>query len=126
MTLLSAFAFFALVLASLGIYGVISYSVGQRVREIGIRMALGASAGQVQRRVLYETLVLSGLGILLGTLGAAVLAGTMRSLLFGVQAADPVSFVSMVLVTAMIAVLAGFLPAVRAARVDPLTALRQD
>ena len=124
MSLLVAFAVFALVLAALGIFGVISYSVSQRTAEIGIRMALGASGARVRRRVLRETLTLAALGIVIGALGALVLGRAMSSLLFGVAAADPQSFFFMLASSVLIALVAGLLPAVRAARVDPATALR--
>lgn len=125
MTLLGGFAAFALVLAALGIYGVISYSVNQRAGEIAIRMALGASAQRLRLAVLRETLILAGVGILLGTLGALALGRIMRSLLFAIPPTDPVSYLAMLLAASAIALIAGSLPAARAGRVDPLSALRQ-
>jgi predicted permease len=122
--LLSGFASFALLLASLGIYAVISYSVGQRTQEIGIRMALGASPGVLQRSILWQTLVLAGIGLLLGTAASAWLTLGLKSLLFGVPPRDPVTFLGMLAVLIAVAGLAGFLPAQRAARVNPVAALR--
>jgi predicted permease len=122
--LLAGFALFAVALASLGIYGVISYSVGQRAQEIGIRMALGASAGRLQRRIVAQTLGLAAIGIAIGGAGAWALARAMSGLLFGVTAEDPATFGAMVVALTVVAALAGYLPARRAARADPMTALR--
>ena len=122
--LLGGFALFALVLASLGIYGVISYSVNQRTQEIGIRMALGASAGDLQTRILIETLGLAAIGMLLGGCASWALARTLSGLLFGVTPADPVTFLGMLLVLTTVAGIAGYLPARRASRIDPMVALR--
>ena len=122
--MLGSFAVFALVLASLGIYALISYSVGQRTQEIGIRMALGASARDVQRRIVGQTLVLAGVGMVIGLVAAWLLSRSMSGLLFGVTASDPVTFVAMVIVLLSVATIAGYLPARRASRIDPLVALR--
>jgi predicted permease len=122
--LLAGFACFALILASLGIYGVISYSVGQRAQEIGIRMALGASAGQLQRRIVMQTLGLAAIGMSIGAVGSWLLARAMGSLLYGVTAADPTTFVAMVALLTFVAAIAGYLPARRASRADPMLALR--
>jgi predicted permease len=122
--LLGAFALAALVLASIGIYGVVSYSVSQRTREIGIRMALGASAGQVRRHVMKHTLGLVSLGIGIGTAGALAAARLTASLLYQLDPADPLTFAATVLVLLSVAVSAGYLPARRASRVDPMAALR--
>jgi predicted permease len=122
--MLGGFAVFALVLASLGIYALISYSVSQRTQEIGIRMALGASAGDVQSRIVMQTLRLSIIGIVLGVVGSAVLARSASGLLFGVTAGDPLTFAVMLVVLLAVALLAGYLPARRASRIDPLVALR--
>jgi ABC-type antimicrobial peptide transport system permease subunit len=123
-TLLGGFAVFALILASLGIYGVISYSVNQRTQEIGIRMALGASAGDLQANILGETLRLAAMGMLLGTAAAWLLARLLRGLLFGVTVTDPVTFIGMLAVLTLVAAVAGYVPAYRASRIDPAIALR--
>jgi predicted permease len=122
--LLGGFAIFALILASLGIYAVISYSVSQRTQEIGIRMALGASPGDLQARILAQTLGLAGLGMLLGVASSWALTRALSGLLFGVTPTDPMTFLGMLLVLTAVAVLAGYLPALRASRVDPMAALR--
>jgi len=122
--LLGGFAFFALVLASLGIYAVISYSVNQRTQEIGIRMALGASAGDVQRRILLQSLGLAAAGMLLGVGASLALARALRGFLYGVTSSDPITFVGMLMVLAAVASTAGYLPARRASRIDPMVALR--
>jgi predicted permease len=121
--LLEAFALTALVLASLGIYGVLSYSVARRAPEIGIRMALGASAAQVQRKVLIRTLALTGAGVVIGLVGAFSLTRLVESLLFGIEATDPLTYAVVILVLGAIAGLAGYLPARRAALVDPMRVL---
>ena len=124
--MLGGFAVFALVLASLGIYALISYSVSQRTQEIGIRMALGASARDVQSRIVGQTLRLATIGMVLGVITSAVLARSASGLLFGVTAGDPVTFVVMLFVLLAVALLAGYLPARRASRIDPLVALRAE
>jgi predicted permease len=123
-TLLGGFSIFALLLASLGIYAVISYSVTQRTQELGIRLALGASARQVQARILGQTLVLAAVGMLVGGVGAWLLARGLSSLLFGVTAADPLTFLAMLATLTTVAAIAGSLPARRASRVDLVAALR--
>ncbi len=122
--MLGGFAAFALILASLGIYALISYSVGQRTQEIGIRMALGASPGDVQGRIVGQTLALAGLGMAIGVVAAWLLSRSMSGLLFGVTANDPVTFAAMIVILLSVATLAGYLPARRASRIDPLVALR--
>jgi ABC-type antimicrobial peptide transport system permease subunit len=124
--LLAGFAAFALILASLGIYAVISYAVQQRRHEIGIRMALGASAWDLQWRILYQTLGLAAIGMSIGTAAAIAVARTMSGLLYGVTASDPVSFGLMLFMLAMVAALAGYVPARRASRTDPMVTLRAD
>jgi putative ABC transport system permease protein len=124
--LLGAFAAFALILASLGIYGLISYSVNQRTQEIGIRMALGASARDVQTRIIAQTLSLAAIGMVLGTVTSWAMVRSAGSLLFGVTARDPGTFLGMVVVLTVVALVAGYLPARRASRIDPMVALRAE
>ena len=122
--LLGGFAGFALILASLGIYGVVSYSVNQRTQEIGIRMALGASATNLQAGIVGHTLLLAAIGITVGAAASWALARALSGLLYGVTSNDPVTFVGMVVVLTGVATLAGYLPARRASRIDPSIALR--
>jgi predicted permease len=122
--LLGVFAAAALLLASIGIYGVVSYTVNQRTHEIGIRMALGASSGDVQRRVFAQTIALVSSGIAIGVAGALILARVIASLLFRLEPADPLTFLITVAVLLVVAILAGYVPALRASRVDPMSALR--
>jgi predicted permease len=124
--LLTGFAAFALVLASLGIYGVISYSVNRRTQEIGIRMALGASRSDVQRRIVVQTLGLAGMGMVLGVAASSGLARSLSGLLFGVTYGDPLTFSATAAVLLLVAALAGYFPARRAARIDPMVALRTE
>ena len=124
--LLAGFAAFALALASLGIYAVISYSVSQQVQEIGIRMALGASAIDVQRRIVLRTLGLAVFGLTLGMAASRVLSTVLGSLLFGVTPGDPVTFLVMGTLLTGIAAVAGYIPAWRASRIDPMDALRSN
>lgn len=124
--LLGAFAVFALVLALLGIYGVISYTVSHRTQEIGVRIALGASSGHVQRRIIGETLALASAGIAIGAAGAWLLGRALRGFLFGVTPTDPLTFGAMLFVLAAVAVLSGWVPARRASRIDPIGALRSN
>jgi predicted permease len=124
--LLSIFAGLAVVLAVVGIYGVIAYTVQQRTREIGIRIALGASRERVVGMVVRRGLALAGAGVALGTAGALGLTRVLQTLLFGVSARDPATFVAVAALLGGVAVVASWLPARRAARVDPLTAMRSD
>jgi putative ABC transport system permease protein len=126
MTLLAVFAGIALLLSAVGIYGVISYAVSQRTQEIGIRMALGAQRGNVLVMVVRQALVLAGIGIGAGAVGAWLLGGLMKSLLFGVRPADPVTFFAVAAVLALAGTLAAAIPALRATRVDPVVALRAE
>jgi putative ABC transport system permease protein len=122
--LLGGFAGFALLLASLGIYALISYSVNQRTREIGIRMALGASERLVRREVLLKTLRLALTGVAIGTLASFALTKWIESLLFATTPTDPVVFSGVILLLCAAALVAGYVPARRASRVDPMVALR--
>jgi putative ABC transport system permease protein len=126
MTLLSVFAGLALVLASVGIYGVISYSVSQRTHELGLRMALGAETGDLLKLILRQGLALAGTGIGIGLLAALVLTRLMESLLFGVAAVDLVTFAFVCVLLGLVALVATTVPAFRAARVDPMISLRAE
>jgi putative ABC transport system permease protein len=124
--LVDIFAGLGLLLASLGIYGVISYSVTQRTQEIGIRMALGASRWNVQRNVIWKTLRLALLGILVGLVASFAMARVIASLLFGTAATDPVTFAGVMVLLSAVALIAGYIPARRASRIDPMIALRNN
>jgi predicted permease len=123
--LLGAFAFTAVLLASLGIYGLISYSVSRRATEIGIRMALGASPQHVRKQILRHTLTLGFVGIILGTIGALIVSRLMASLLFGVSSTDVATFAGAIALLFLVAATAGFLPARRASRIEPRIALQE-
>jgi predicted permease len=124
--LVASFAALGLILASLGIYGVISYSVTRQTQEIGIRMALGATAGKVQWGVIRSTLRLALLGIALGTAASFGVAKGIASLLFGTEPTDPATFGAMILLLSAVALAAGYIPARRASRIDPMIALRSN
>jgi predicted permease len=124
--LLGLFAVFALALATIGIYGVMAYLVNQGTREIGIRMALGASQRGVLRLVVKQGLVLALCGVGLGLVLAVAFSRLVSSLLFGVQATDPLTFATIALLLLMVALLASYIPARRAARIDPMISLRYE
>jgi putative ABC transport system permease protein len=123
---LGGFAVVALVLAAVGIYGVIAYATGERRREIGVRVALGAHPRQILRLVLGQGLRLTAIGLGAGLLGSLALSQSLRGLLYRVQPADPVTYVITSLILAAVAGLACLLPALRASTVDPAEALRAE
>ena len=124
--LLAVFGGLALLLAVIGVYGVLSYSVNQQTREIGIRMAMGAQAGRVLSLVVGQGMKLAGAGLALGLLVAFGAMRVLSSLLFGVSAHDPLTFAGVSLILAFAAVLACYIPARRATKVDPIVALRYE
>jgi predicted permease len=124
--LLGAFSGLALLLAAVGIYSVLSYNVKRSVREIGIRLALGAQIGDVLRMVVFEGMKPALLGVALGVAGALALGRLLSSLIFEVKPSDPITFLAVALLLALIALLASLIPAYRAAKVDPMTALRYE
>jgi putative ABC transport system permease protein len=126
MTLLTAFAALALLLASLGLYGLLAYTVTQRSREIGLRMALGASAGRVVAMVVLRGVSLSAAGLALGLSAAWLLAGAMSKILYGVAATDPGTYGAVALLLCAIAAAASWIPARRAVRIDPIVVLREE
>jgi predicted permease len=126
MWLFAAFATLALTLGAIGIYSVISYSVAARTQEIGIRMALGADRATVLRRILGRGLALAAIGVGIGLVAAFALTRVLRSLLYGVQPSDPATFISVAVILIVVALAASYLPARRAASIDPVTALRYE
>jgi putative ABC transport system permease protein len=126
MLLLGAFAGLAVLLAAVGIYSVLSYSVRRRFREIGIRLALGARLGDVVRMVVFEGMKPTLLGLAIGAAGALALGRVLSSLIFGVKPTDPLTFLTVTALLAAIALLASTIPAYRATKVDPMVALRYE
>src|SRR6202042_1712329 len=124
MDIVAAFAITALLLAALGIYGVISYIVSERTRDIGIRLALGAERGKIMAMVLRQGLGLAMAGAALGLVGSLIVSHLMAGLLYGVMPTDPLTFVGVTLVLTAVALAACYIPARRAMRVDPMIALR--
>jgi len=125
-TLVSVFAGVGLLLAAIGIYGVVAYAVSERTKELGVRVALGATARDVVRLVLGETLTLTAAGIVIGVGGALLTTRLMASLLFGVAPTDVTTFAAIAAVLVATALVAGYVPARRATRVDPMIALRAE
>jgi putative ABC transport system permease protein len=126
LTLMGIFSGVALLLAAIGVYGILSYSVSQRTREFGIRMALGATTGAVRRRVLAQGAALAGGGLIAGLLGTFWLSKLLQSMVFGVSVTDPIIFALVTLCLALVALAAGYVPARRATRVTPMQALREE
>ena len=126
LALLGSFAALALVLAAIGIYAVLAYSVARRTHEIGVRMALGARSGDVLRLVLAQGLRVTTIGIVFGVAGALGLTRFLQSLLYEVRPTDPPTFVGVLLLLVSVSVAASYLPARRAMRVDPMVALRYE
>jgi putative ABC transport system permease protein len=126
MALLTLFASVALLLATVGVYGVLSYSVGLRAKEIAIRMALGSQPGDVIRMVLRHGGFLAGLGTLIGLVGSLFLGRVLSTLLYGIKPTDALSFVSAALILLAVALAASYIPARRAASADPSSVLRTD
>jgi ABC-type antimicrobial peptide transport system permease subunit len=126
MIMLTAFAGFALLLAAIGIYGVMSYLVSQGTRNIGIRMALGAERAAILNMILRQGLTLTIVGIVAGLAGAFALTKLMASLLFGVSASDAATYSSVAVLLGAVALAATYVPALRATRVDPMVALRDE
>ncbi|NIQ80938.1 MAG: FtsX-like permease family protein [Anaerolineae bacterium] len=124
--LLGSFAGTALLLAALGIYGVLSYLVSQRIPEIGIRMALGETGGQVLGRMVLRTMTLAVFGVAIGGVGSIIVSRLLVSLLYGVAPTDALTFVSVVGLLLSVSALAGFLPGWRASKTDPMVALRAE
>lgn len=125
-TMLGAFAAFALLLAAVGIYGVMSYLVTQSTHDLGVRVALGARTGNIIGLVVRQGMELAAIGILAGLAGSVAVTRVMASLLFGVSATDAVTFGAMTLILALVALAATIIPARRATRVDPVVALREE
>jgi putative ABC transport system permease protein len=121
-----SFAVLSMVLAAGGIYGTMMYAVGQRTREIGIRVALGATSSSVVRLVVRQSMVIVGAGIIVGLVGALLLAGLLETAVFGISPTDPVTFLAVAVILGVAALVAAYLPARRASRVDPLKALRME
>jgi len=126
MLLMTIFGGSALVLAAIGIYGLMAYSVEQRTQEIGIRLALGAESGRVRRMIMFQGMELAVAGVLIGVVSALGLSRFIEAFLFGVKALDPTVFIGIPVALGIVALTAVWLPAVRASRVNPIEALRYE
>jgi putative ABC transport system permease protein len=126
MTLLTIFAGLALLLAAIGVYGLMAYSVQQRTQEIGVRMALGATSQQVRSMVVLQGMKLALLGVVIGVASSLALARVMKSMLYGVKPWDPISIIVVAILLTAVTLLAAYIPARRASRVDPMVALRYE
>jgi putative ABC transport system permease protein len=124
--LLGVFAAVAMLIAAIGIYGVLAYSVNQRTREIGLRMALGAPRAQVLRLIVREGMTVGAIGIAVGVVGALVLSRVLASLVFDVPVRDPLTYLAVASMLTLVALAACAIPARKASRVDPMVALRCD
>jgi ABC-type antimicrobial peptide transport system permease subunit len=125
-TILSCFSSCALLLAAIGLYGIIAYSVGRRTQEIGIRIAVGAQRGDIMRMIVLEGLALAGLGVMIGLAGAYFVTRMLRSQLYGVTAGDPWTFMITAVILVIVTLLACYVPARHATRIDPMEALRYE
>jgi ABC-type antimicrobial peptide transport system permease subunit len=125
-TMSVAFAALATLLAAIGLYGVLTYSVAQRTREIGVRMALGADDARVRRMVLGQVGTMTSIGGIIGVVGAIALGKSAQSLLYELKGTDPIVFAIAALCLLAVAFMAGYVPALRASRIDPMAALRHE
>jgi putative ABC transport system permease protein len=126
MTLLTIFAGVALLLAAIGVYSLMAYSVQQRTQEIGVRMALGASPNQVRRMVVTQGMRLALVGVVLGIASSLALARLMKSMIYGVKSWDPLTIITVTILLSTVTLIAAYFPARRASRVDPIVALRYE